>query len=411
MLVTSAQSGSNIQDIKNKNQMLVLKLIAINRKTSRASLSRNTGLSKMTIGKIVSELLEKGIIEETATINSPNSNYGRKPLMLTIAKNSPCICGMLIKRGISQVVLSNLDGTIFERVDFVYASLESGSVLVQKLSNAFHELKNKTSRQIIAIGISSVGPVNSSNGTILNPPYFYDIENLPITSAIQQSTKLPTFLINDANAGALAEKLYGRGQNVSNFIYLHIMNGIGAGLVLQDQLYYGNFGQSGEIGHTSITYAGAKCACGNTGCLDLYANLKNIQKRIYNLSRELPKYYQKSPLAHCESPSWCTIVDSANSGDYLALAALDEFCAYISYALIDVLNLLDLSEIIIGYDSTTKGHAIESILKQKIIKSVLSRKYHDVIVTHSDFNGDAPLIGSIALIADKIFSNEIPLLE
>ena len=189
----------------------------------------------------------------------------------------------------------------------------------------------------------------------MNPPYFYGIENFPITSIIHKITGLPTFLVNDANAGALAEKLYGIGKDIPNFTYLHIMNGIGSGLVLKDSLYEGDTGQSGEIGHTSINFAGPQCACGNKGCLDLYANVDNMRQKVFELS----PFYPASPLASVSHPTWYDIVDCANRKDALAIIVIEEFCSYVSYALINTLNLLNIATLIVGYDSSLNGFIIE----------------------------------------------------
>ncbi len=402
-------TGSNIQDIKLQNRMLILKLIATNHGFSRVDLAKATGLSKMAVGKIVSELISCKMVNETErTVPFLTSTaYGRRPIMLTISQNSPCICGMLIKRGLCQVVLSNLDGSIFEQININYIRLASKENLIEILKDAFIELKSRTNRRILAIGISSLGPIDSSRGIILSPPYFYAIENLPIVSIVEELTSLPAYLINDANAGALAEKLYGIGKSISNFTYLHIMNGIGAGFILRNKLYNGDSGQSGEIGHTSINFSGPKCDCGNTGCLDLYANIDSMRNRI----KELAPFYKNSTLVKLSEPSWCDFVDSGNNGDPLAIALLDEFCSYISYALVDTLNLLDLSNIIVGYDSNTNGMIIERILEGKISKSILSSKFRKITLLHSCFTGNAPLIGSIAIIADKIFSLQLSLKE
>ena len=92
------KTGSNIQDVKSKNRMLVLKHIATGSGISRVDIARSTGLSKMTVGNIVTELLSSGLAEETTNAsNNTSANYGRRPILLTLAQNSPCICGMLIR--------------------------------------------------------------------------------------------------------------------------------------------------------------------------------------------------------------------------------------------------------------------------------------------------------------------------
>lgn len=405
-------AGSNIQDIKLKNRMLVLKIVATNHGISRSEIAKYTGLSKMAVSKIVSELIGLEMIAERP-YQCSEKVQGRRPIMLTISSNSPCICGILIKRGLCQFILANLNGNIFEQINYKYKSLRGEEELLDIITVSLKRLLKRTKRRVLAIGISSVGPIDSFNGNILNPPFFYGIENLQITSIIRNITSIPTFLVNDANAGALAEKLYGIGKNITNFTYLHIMNGIGAGFILQDKLYHGDTGQSGEIGHTSINFSGPKCDCGNSGCLDLYANTKELLSRM----KELSSFYVNSSLIKLSDPNWMNIVDAGNRGDSLAVTLLDEFCSYISYALVDTLNLLDLSNIIVGYDSNTSGKTlngtpwepslcsiIEKLLENKISNSILSSKYRKIHVYHSCFEGNAPLIGAIATIADKIFS-------
>jgi len=399
-------SGSNLSDIKSQNRALILKLISTEPLVSRSDLSRITGLTKTTASNIVSDLIEENIIcEQTSNPTDTIGNVGRKPIFLDISKKAPCICGMLIKRGLCTAVLADFKGHIFARKDYEYNTNITSDELISILLQLFQHLKLNSNRKILAIGISSIGPVDIVTQEIVNPPNFYGIKNLPLSDIISKSTSLPAYIINDANAGALAEKIYGKVKNIENFIYLHIMNGIGAGYILQDKIYNGDVGQCGEIGHTSINFAGPVCDCGNTGCLELYANLKNMNQKIINLKKV---YKKPSILSEGQSQyTWKQIIEAANASDFFATAALDEFCDYLSYALANAINLLDINHIIVGYDSKSNEDTIENMLSAKLNSSVLAAKNRNVIVTKSQFNGNAPLIGSIALITDKIFNCEI----
>lgn len=402
------ETGSNIRNVKSQNRMLVLEHIAAHNGISRADIARSTGLSKMTVGNLVTELSLARLVEEVGedTTYTPVS-HGRKPIMLKLSSESPCICGMLIKRELCQIVLADLGGNIFFRREHAYKVLTSPETLIRLLEDLFAQCRQSTTRRILAIGISCLGPLNSTDGILLNPPCFYGIENLPIATVIKESTGLPVFLVNDANAGAFAEKIFGSGKALSNFAYLHIMNGIGAGFVLNNELYDGDSGQSGEIGHTSINLNGPRCSCGNRGCLDLYANRESMCARI----AELRTFYPGSPLAALTSPSWADIIAAGNAHDALAVSVLEEFCSYIACSLTNVVNLLNLSSIIVGYDSVGDGFIIEKLLYHKLSQLVMSAKYQTLSVTHSALNGDAPLLGSIALVADKVFHQELPLSE
>ncbi len=398
--------GTNIKDIKYHNRLLVLKHIAVKPMISRMDLSEATGLSKMAVGNMVNDLLEMELVEETL-LPIDAANYGRPPRVLQISESSPLICGMLIKRGISQVILADLSGTIIDRQEISYEQISRQENISGWLAEAYDTLRKRQQRQVIAVGISSVGPVDTRRGVILNPPFFYGISNVEIVREIAAATALPTYLINDANAGALAEKLYGSAKNEKNFSYLHIMNGIGLGCVLDDKLYSGNFGQSGEIGHTSINCMGPRCECGNVGCLELYANAENLNLR----ARELEAILHSSiPLKPGERLNWLSIVDNANRGNTAATLALDEFCGYIAHAMTNIVNLLDFSRIIVGYDSTTQGNVVERLLYEKLQESVLYSDYRKISVHHSVFGGDAPLIGAIAYCAEKVFDASLPVI-
>ena len=399
-------TGSNIQDIKLQNRLLVLKHIAFSDGIMRSELSQKTNLTKMTVGNIVSELLSADLIAESEAERS-SAATGRKPSFYTLSPTSPCICGMLIKRKLLQIILSDFGGNIFYQKERRYTTLDSAQDLLDIMVGLYRDCAAATDRRIAAVGIACVGPLDSTRGYILNPPYFHGIEDYPIVEKIREVTGLPTYLVNDATAGALSEMMFGKGTGIPNFAYLHIMNGIGMGLVLNRKLYDGNLGQSGEIGHTSINFNGPQCVCGNRGCLDLYASTDAMRARI----RQLSRFYPESPLVAIPSPDWRQIVTAGDQRDPLALVALEEFCSYIAYSLTNAINLLDLSTVIVGYSSNEDGTIVEELIAHKLNELVMSARHEPITVEHSRFRGDAPLIGSVALVADKIFNQQHPLQE
>lgn len=401
----NSTKGSNNQDVKRKNKLLILKMIATGNGLSRVEIAHNTGLTKMTVGNLISELIEENLVSEKeyAIDNAAENKYGRKPMTFSISDQSPCTLGILIKRELCQLIIGDLSGTILDSVTYKYETLCNASELLDLLYQGYLQLQSRTNRKIIYIGISSVGPIDTQKGMILNPPFFYGIHNLPITSYFTEKTGLPTYLINDANAGALAEKLYGVMTNDKNYLYLHIMNGIGAGIIINDVLYEGNTGESGEIGHISINYAGPKCDCGNQGCLELYANIAIMRNTI----KEYRTLFPDSPLLKIDKPMWEDIVSEANKKDPLAEMVLANYCSYISYALVNVLKILNVSTIVIGYTNPGDGDFIEKLIQAKLSQALPSRNFGNVVVKHSSFDDSAPLIGSIAFINNKIFNGEL----
>jgi transcriptional regulator of PTS gene len=398
-------SGSNSGNMKSGNRSLVLKLLCTNPPLYRGEIAQKTGLTKMTASNIVSELLAMGIVSESKPSASQSAaGAGRIPGLINIANTSPCICGMFIGRKHCSVLFSDYKANVFARQDTQYPDDLDAKKLVSILTESFYRLKASCHRDIIGLGISSLGPLNAAAGTILKPPFFYHISNLPILDILKKETGLPGMLINDCSAGALAEKLYGDGTDLSNFAYLQIQDGIGAGLVVNDSLFDGDIGLGGEIGHTTINFMGPRCDCGNFGCLELYANEHTLTEQV----QKLLEHGGESVLSGNPKPTWSTIVNAADRGDRIAISALDAFCEYVSFALVNYLNLLDSHVVIIGYDGNGKNHVIEKALERKINEKLLASEYRSVQVRRSRFQNAAPIIGSVALVAQKMFSGEWP---
>lgn len=401
--------GTNLTNVKEKNRALALRLISTGQSVSRAHLARSMHLTKTTLGNIVSDLIAGDIIREYASSSAEtDSSLGRKPIILDLSPNSPVIMGMLIKRNLFSAILADLKGRIIVQKDFEYDSMDE-DILIQNLLRMYEDLRKGQKRRIVAIGISALGPVDTQIQQMTTPTNFWGIHHLSLPAIIQKHTGLPAYIIHDSSAGALAEKIYGsQTAFLDNLLYLHIMNGIGAGYIFQGNIYAGDFGQGGELGHTSINFAGPPCSCGNRGCLELYANIENMNHRI----RELRNIYKGPTLMskNQEFYSWSDIITAASAMDFLAMAALDEFCGYLAYAVRNAIHLLDISHIIVGYDSPVETTVVEDTLATKLNSGPSANTGHMIQITKSSFGGQAPLIGSIAVVADKIFSGELNIL-
>lgn len=106
--------------------------------------------------------------------------------------------------------------------------------------------------RIEAVGVSCGGPLDSATGRILSPPNLPGWDDVPITDLLKEATGAPAWLCNDANACALAEWKYGAGRGCRNMIFLTFGTGLGAGLILNGQLYEGTNGMAGEVGHIRL---------------------------------------------------------------------------------------------------------------------------------------------------------------
>lgn len=397
--------GTNLTSIKEKNRALALQLIVNGQSVSRADLARKMHLTKTTLGNIVSELIEKDIISEyVGQDKTLDLSLGRPPITVDLSPMSPLIAGILIKRNILTVILADLKGRIVDQINYEYHTLDS-ELLIDQLIAMYEQLSSRQSRRIVAIGISSIGPVDAINQIILTPPEFWGIRNLSIGSIIREKTGLPTYLMHECNAGALAEKLYGsKASTYGNMVYLHIANGIGIGYILHSKIHEGDLGRNGELGDMIIQLEGSKYRSGNTGSLGLYANLDKMNEKIHALQET---YSVPGILPAKPHYTWEEIIDAATFRDFYALSALDEFCTYLACALWNVLNLLAIHHVVVGYNSNHPTTILEDTLSSKLNALAQGIFAHPVIIEKSTFGVDAPLIGSIAIVADKIFNGSL----
>lgn len=139
-----------------------------------------------------------------------------------------------------------------------------------------------------SIGVAVGGPLDSKAGIVYSPPNLPGWDAVPVKPFLEQEFGLPTFVENDANAGALAERRFGAGRGAGNLVYLTLGTGIGGGIIVDGRLYRGTTDDAGEIGHTTILPEGPPCLCGKRGCLEALVAGPAIAKRAQRLAQDHP---------------------------------------------------------------------------------------------------------------------------
>ena len=202
-----------------------------------------------------------------------------------------------------------------------------------------------------AIGISCGGPLNSQKGLVLSPPNLPGWDNVPITAYFQEATNLPTYLCNDANAGALAEWRMGAGKGARNMVFMTFGTGLGAGLILNNQLYEGTSDCAGELGHIRLAPFGP-VGYGKAGSFEGFCSGGGIA--------QLAKSYVTEQLQMGISTSLCptpedldkltteAICIAAREGDELARKIIAKSGQMLGVGLSMVMDMLNPEKIVIG---------------------------------------------------------------
>jgi len=395
-------NGSNLETIKVNNRSLVLRVLNTLGQVTRVELSKITGLTKTSITNITTELLESGIIYETGIVDS---SAGRKPKLLKIVEDAAYSIGIYISRDFVYTNIVNLKGRIINECTHKFDFTENENMFLSIICSNIQkvlETSQVKSEKILGVGIASIGPLDIVNGIILDPPNFRGLKSIPVVKTVKERFNLKAFLDNDMNAAAIAEKLFGSARSISNFIYIGVTNGLGAGIVINGNLFRGSNGFAGEIGHTTINFSGERCACGNSGCLELYANIPAVVNQV----RSSIKLGAESIISGKRDITWPDIISAAYKNDPLCLEAINKLAHYLSIGIVNAINSFDPEVVFIGHEIALAGDLVIKPLNETINRGTIFREAKKVPIKLSEFKDYAPRIGAASIVLDKFFNGE-----
>ncbi|MBQ8640815.1 MAG: ROK family protein [Clostridia bacterium] len=198
------------------------------------------------------------------------------------------------------LVLGKKDGSIVRKVKF--ETKDVNTTLNQILETAVG-LCQASPEPVESIGVSCGGPLDSRKGVILSPPNLPGWDHIEIGRLLREATGLPAYLCNDANACALAEWKYGAGVGTDSMIFLTFGTGMGAGLVLNGQLYSGASDMAGEVGHMRMAEHGP-VGYGKSGSFEGFCSGSGIAQIGKTIAMEM---FQQG-----KTPSFCPSMEQMN---------------------------------------------------------------------------------------------------
>ena len=259
------QAGTNLAGLRDHNTALVLGLLraADERGSSRVQLAAETGLTPQAISKITARLLAEGLIVEAGRSVSTG---GKPRTILALRPEAGCAVGIEVDRLRSTILLVDLAGrTLWRRsLSFGLASGEPARV-VAEIAERVHEavLAAPGGARVLGVGVGCRGPLDYETGVLHRPAGLPAWDGFPLRDSLDACLEVPTVLLDkDTNTAALAAPAPG------STAYLHLADGLGAGMLLNGTVYRGARTNAGEFGHQVIQADGPLCTCGARGCLE-----------------------------------------------------------------------------------------------------------------------------------------------
>ena len=173
-------------------------------------------------------------------------------------------------------------GQMLDKISVLTNIAAGRDALIESIVRGIHQIEAaRAGEDLLGIGIGVPGFILLEKGIITKSPNLPGLENFPIRDTLQDRLGSPVILENDANAAALGEKWQGAGRGVDDLVLLTLGTGIGGGIISGGKILHGYLGMAGELGHLTIEpdpTRGARCGCGNTGCLEAHASATAIHR-------------------------------------------------------------------------------------------------------------------------------------
>ena len=218
----------------------------------------------------------------------------------------------------------------------------------------------------------------------------------------------PCFIENDVKVAALGEYRYGRGQGLSDMVYLSIGTGIEAPMILNGRLYRGPTGMAGEVGHAVIDRQGPRCKCGASGCLEALASGPAIAARAQaKVKSGRESALMQTPATKQGQITAQKVFEAAANGDRVAMETVEETGAYLAFAIQLLIMTLDPQLVVIGGGVAQAGDLLLSQIRRSLAHQaaesyVFSDVFNPERVQLTGLGSDAGILGAVSLVASGL---------
>jgi N-acetylglucosamine repressor len=392
------KKGTNFEDVLEMNRSLILKLIRKYGVCTRVQLAKDTGLKQASITKIISSLIQLGIVREVGIVEGKK---GRRSIGISINSQKHKVIGIKLARRSFSVGLYDISGQEYKVHSEQLFMVNGSAFALKRMKEVVAEFLLDQS-DVAAIGIASPGPFIKSNESIALITEFPGWENVNLQLEFTNEFSIPVFVEHDANAGALAEWWFGNYLiDTSVMVYILVSEGVGAGIISEGQLFTGSQGIAGEVGHMSIDFNGRKCSCGNYGCLEKYCStLALVKDTVENLEN-----FPNSVLNNIEEINVENIFEALEQGDELAKEMIEKVAMYLGLGIVNLVNVYNPNCIIIGEIISKGGEVLINKIRETIEPRLLPGLFENLTIQLSKFSKDPILYGAAAIATDNFLKN------
>jgi len=363
-----------------------------------ADLGKELNFSVPTVTKMVGELIEDGIVMDFGKMETPG---GRLPNIYGLNQSSGYFIGVDISQKRVHIGLINFKGDLIdEQMDISFEEAHPHERF-ERLCEIIEDFMSHTvvpKDKILSIGINISGRVNPQTGHSYS---FFYFDERPLTEMFEEKLGIDVSIDNDSRAMAYGEYIKGRVQAEKNIIYVNVGWGLGLGVIVNGQLYYGKSGFSGEFGHITAFENEILCHCGKKGCLETEASgsalYRKFLEKLHNGQSSLLTQQKENE----DEITLNDIIDVALQEDILAIELIEEVGNTLGKHVAGLINLFNPELVIIGGTLANAGDYLILPLRSAIKKYSLNLVNKDSSIKVSKLGDKAGLLGASLLARSK----------
>lgn len=352
-----------------------------------------TQLTRPTVSDVVADLIEAGLVEEVGY--SPSTG-GKPPILLSVANDARHLIGIDLASREFRGAVVNLRGEIRHRISLPLHN-QDGDTALALVYNLIDDLVAATDSPLLGIGIGTPGLMDPIHGVVRRAVNL-DWRNLPLRSPLQERYNMPVYVANDSQVAALAEYTFGEVKDAGNLVVVKIENGIGAGIVLNGRLFYGDTFGAGEIGHITVVESGQRCRCGSLGCLETVSSGRAIVQGAQTIARSNPNSYLHQLVATPEEITIDTVCQAFKAGDEAVQQMVREAGRYLGTAIASLVSVLSVRRVLITGSVTCLGQSWIDVIKEEMSGRCLQILASETEIGMSSIGDDVVILGASALV-------------
>jgi predicted NBD/HSP70 family sugar kinase len=389
--------AANRQLIRAINRATVLNVVRRKGPISRTEIGRLSGLSPATVSDITGDLITEGLVYEKAAADSTG---GRPPILLALNREAAYVIGLKLAERQISAVLTDIEASILLTVIAPVSGVRAPGRAVTALAGVVGRVLAESSvphERVAGVGVGLAGVIDGRSGVCRYSPIL-GWRDVPLARLLERRIGIRVYIDNDVNTLAMAEKWFGAGQGVDDFLVVTVGRGVGLGIVANGRFYRGVRGGGGEFGHTVVDPEGVPCGCGKRGCLEAYV----ADPALVRMAREAAGSGGLGGVVP-EELDVEMITELARKGNKELQEVFARAGRALGTGVANLINILNPALIIVTGEGVRSGDLLFGPMREAVAEHAFNGLVEDVEIIVQEWGDEAWAWGAASLVSQEIY--------